>query len=160
MTEHRAQSTEGRREIIRVLLSVFCVLVFGCIHQVKRSHLSDVSPEEARGLKQAVIIDVREPEEYADAHIEGSILAPLSEIDRWSKTLPEKKIIVVCRSGRRSREAAERLVGQGRVSVYNLEGGIVAWHKAGYKLVGPKKRAPDFKPKEKIKWEYGKGCEG
>ena len=52
------------------------------------------------------------------------------------------------------------MVGQGRVSVYNLEGGIVAWHKAGYELVGPKKRDPDFKPKEKIEREYGKGCEG
>jgi len=75
-----------------------------------------------------VLIDVREPEEYAIANIEGARLIPLAtlpgEIDSLSK---DKEILVHCKSGKRSARAVEFLLGNGFTNVKNVTGGIDAW---------------------------------
>lgn len=83
---------------------------------------------------EAVLVDVREPAEYNAEHIPGAILMPLASITR--KSLPEhagKKLVFQCRSGKRGGMACDKLMGLGRsFDTYNLEGGIIAWSKAGY----------------------------
>lgn len=70
------------------------------------------------------IIDVREPEEYAELHIKGSKLIPMSEISRrFSEIDWSKEVVFVCRSGSRSRLAASIATLSGR-EVNNLENGI------------------------------------
>ncbi len=78
----------------------------------------------------ATVVDVRDPEEFAREHIAGARLVPLSRFDPGS--IPEGATVVLhCKSGRRSAEAAARLAATGRVEVLQLKGGLEAWKAAG-----------------------------
>jgi rhodanese-related sulfurtransferase len=77
-----------------------------------------------------VVVDVREPNEFSTGHIPnatniplGSIAGRLSELKKFK----EKPIVVCCRSGHRSAQAAAVLRKNGFVSVHNLAGGMLAW---------------------------------
>lgn len=88
----------------------------------------------ARVKEQAdvVLIDVREPDEYAEAHIPGVTLIPLGDVpDRVAEIPKDKTVILTCRTGNRSGQAATWLRSQGYSDVHNLQGGILAWQKAG-----------------------------
>jgi rhodanese-related sulfurtransferase len=83
-----------------------------------------------------VLVDVREPGEFAREHIPGATLAPLSRLDPANLDLPGAKTIVLhCVSGMRSARAAEQLVAAGRSDVANFRGGLPAWKQAGYPTV-------------------------
>lgn len=86
---------------------------------------------------EAVLIDVRESEEYRVGRIFDAPLIPVGVITKG--LLPEigdKKLVLYCRSGKRSAFACEKLLGEGwQGDVYNLEGGILAWAQAGFELV-------------------------
>jgi rhodanese-related sulfurtransferase len=74
------------------------------------------------------LLDVREPWECAIAHLPGSLNIPLGEIPaRWQELDPQAQIVVVCKSGSRSRRAAQFLLAQGLQRVANLSGGMDAW---------------------------------
>ena len=92
-----------------------------------------ISGAEAKALMDSesgyVIIDARTQEEYDQGHIPGAIMIPEYEIaDRAEKELPDKDqlILVYCRSGRRSKIAAEELVKLGYTNVKEF-GGIIDW---------------------------------
>ena len=92
-----------------------------------------ISGAEAKALMDSesgyLIIDARTQEEYDQGHIPGAILIPEYEIaDRAEKELPDKDqlILVYCRSGRRSKIAAEELVKLGYTNVKEF-GGIIDW---------------------------------
>jgi rhodanese-related sulfurtransferase len=100
--------------------------------------LSMVSVHDmAAGLADgALVLDVREPFEYADAHVAGTVLVPLATVaERSGEFAKDEPVFVFCRSGNRSLVAAEALVAAGFSDVRNVEGGIVAWHAAGLPLV-------------------------
>jgi rhodanese-related sulfurtransferase len=78
-----------------------------------------------------VLLDVRQPEEYREGHIEGAKLIPLGELAGRIQELPRTaEIICVCHSGNRSSRATQLLAGQG-YRVVNLSGGMIAWTRAG-----------------------------
>jgi rhodanese-related sulfurtransferase len=83
---------------------------------------------------EAVVIDVREPDEFAREHIAGATLLPLSRFDpaqALSKAKPGQRIVMQCKSGRRSADAcrlAAPLAASG-LPVFTLAGGIEAWKK-------------------------------
>ena len=92
-----------------------------------------ISGEKAKRLmdteKDYIIIDARTEEEFNEGHIEGAILIPEYEIgERAEKELPDKDqlILVYCRSGRRSKIAAEALADLGYTNVKEF-GGIIDW---------------------------------
>ena len=92
-----------------------------------------ISGAEAKTLMDSesgyIIIDARTQEEYDEGHIHGAILIPEYEIaDRAEKELPDKDqlILVYCRSGRRSKIAAEELVKLGYTTIREF-GGIIDW---------------------------------
>lgn len=75
-----------------------------------------------------VLVDVREPWEFAHCRIDGSVSVPLGEIPRRHDELPrERPLVIVCHHGRRSQHAAMILAGAGFPRVYNLQGGVEAW---------------------------------
>lgn len=96
-----------------------------------------ISPKEAKEIidnKDVIILDVRTQEEYDEGHIENSILIPDSDIERLApEMLKEKdaKILIYCRSGRRSAFAAYKLMDMGYSQVYDF-GGIIDWE---YRIV-------------------------
>lgn len=81
---------------------------------------------------EAVLIDVRETDEYASEHISGSILSPLSmfEPDLFPK-FGGKRVVMICAIGKRSAAAAKQLTKVGYGDVINLTGGMKAWKDAG-----------------------------
>jgi rhodanese-related sulfurtransferase len=98
----------------------------------------NVSVKEAKQLIQTTrrlqIVDVRTISEYKQGHISNSILIDWKNqqtFDLLAKKQLKKRrpILVYCRSGRRSSAAMKRLVDLGFKTVYNLEGGIIAWNK-------------------------------
>jgi sulfur-carrier protein adenylyltransferase/sulfurtransferase len=75
------------------------------------------------------IIDVREPYEYHKGNI-GGVSVPLAEIDNLTdKVKPNKKAVLVCRSGTRSIKAIRKLEKKGFTNLYNLKGGLIEWVK-------------------------------
>lgn len=98
----------------------------------KTMNYETVSPAELderlkRG-EQVLIIDVREPQEYSIAHIEGTRLLPLSRFPDWAETLnPDDEIVFMCHHGIRSAQVCAFLARQGFGKLHNLEGGIDAW---------------------------------
>ncbi len=80
-----------------------------------------------------LLLDVREPMEYAQAHIAGATLVPMNDV-MWQvdDLRAHDQIVVVCRSGSRSAMVAMILRDAGLTGkIYNLEGGIIAWAQAG-----------------------------
>jgi molybdopterin/thiamine biosynthesis adenylyltransferase/rhodanese-related sulfurtransferase len=104
-----------------------------------RSHPESVLPEagipevdadEARRLVQAgaQLIDVREPWEWAIAHIPGATLIPVADVPaRTSEIDPHRPAVVYCAVGARSGRVTEALRKAGYAKVFNLSGGIVEW---------------------------------
>jgi rhodanese-related sulfurtransferase len=98
------------------------------------TQIRELDPASARQrleARDAIMVDVREPDEHAREHIEGATLIPLSRFDP-AQVPPGTPVIMQCRSGNRSREAAIRLIqARADAAVFNLAGGIEAWRKAG-----------------------------
>jgi rhodanese-related sulfurtransferase len=85
---------------------------------------------------EALLIDVREPPEYAAEHIPEAQLLPLSIFDptRVSQEAG-KKVVLHCVMGMRSAQAGQKLLDAGFMTVYNFRGGVQAWKDAGYATV-------------------------
>jgi rhodanese-related sulfurtransferase len=80
------------------------------------------------GRSQPLIVDVREPWEYALCRIEGSLSLPLSELMSRQDELPrDRPLVMVCHLGGRSLQAAQYLDSAGFANVHNLRGGVAAW---------------------------------
>lgn len=80
-------------------------------------------------------IDVRQPEEWETGTIPGIEKIMLSELEDHLAQLPQDKTyIMVCRSGMRSARACEAMADVGFKSLVNFEGGMLAWHEAGYPI--------------------------
>ena len=100
-----------------------------------------VSPQQAAQMqseKNAVIIDVRENDEWNAGHIAGAIHIPLGEISNRVGELAKyqnQPVIMQCRSGARSAKAADILTKAGFMNVHNMEGGLNAWQKADLKTI-------------------------
>lgn len=102
--------------------------------------LTNVTPSELASWlddASAVLVDVREPAEYASEHIPGSVSAPLSSFDGAALRSAHggdggAEFVFQCQTGRRSAEAAERFGREGgSEAVYHLAGGIEAWKRDG-----------------------------
>jgi rhodanese-related sulfurtransferase len=79
-----------------------------------------------------LIVDVREPNEFASERIEGSVLIPLSQFaDRHGELPKDRPLVMQCHSGSRSSSATMFLLSRGWTDVRNLDGGIAAWMRDG-----------------------------
>ena len=97
--------------------------------------VKEISSAEALQLinhKNAIVLDVREPNEYDSGHVLNSKLVPLGKLKERMGELEkfkEQPIVVVCRSGNRSGTACFLLGRKGFSQAYNLAGGVQAWQK-------------------------------
>ena len=121
------------KRFLIILLTL--ALPFGCIgcSDGGSATYEQISGAEAKALMDSesgyIIIDARTQEEYDQGHIPGAIMIPEYEIAaRAENELPDKNqlILVYCRSGRRSKIAAEELVKLGYTNVKEF-GGIIDW---------------------------------
>lgn len=102
---------------------------------------SEVSVSEALAKRDsgAFILDVRQPEEWNEAHIPDSTLIPLDQLPNRINELPkDQEIVVVCRSGNRSAQGRDILLEAGFTRVTSMADGLNRWKTAGYPTVsGP-----------------------
>lgn len=93
-------------------------------------------PALVRALQDGAValVDVREPNEFAAGHVEGSILHPLSTFDpqKLPLSLP---IVLICRSGNRSLTALNRARAAGFTDIWHYKGGAIGWAREGGVLV-------------------------
>ena len=126
-----------------MLIGLYLVGLSGCVQekslpsptesQVQEMKYEQISQSEAKQLMDTeedyVILDVRTEEEFAEGHINGAILIPDYEISEKAESVLKDKnqlILVYCRSGRRSKLAAEELANLGYTNVKEF-GGIIDW---------------------------------
>jgi len=113
-----------------------------------RTRVREIDPTEAKDLADgqgAIILDVREPHEWEDAHIAGAILVPLGQLQGAADPgspgadarLTEHKdtaIVAQCETGKRSLVAADMLMKLGYSNVSSMTGGILFWARKGYPI--------------------------
>ena len=122
--------------------------VAGCtgqkIPEKAQTQYYDVSVAQAKDMidrGEVFILDVRRQDEFDAGHINGAMLLavqdiPAQELNTKLQSLPsDRKILVYCRSGRRSALASDILVKNGFSQVYNMKEGIDSWINAGYPTV-------------------------
>lgn len=98
----------------------------------------DVKAAKSMSDQGALLLDVREPDEYAAVHAVNAKLIPLGEVGARLKEIEaykDKPVAVICRSGRRSAQAVSLLKESGFTQVVNVEGGTSAWVQAGLDVI-------------------------
>ena len=95
-----------------------------------------VTDAAARREAGAFILDVREPDEWVEYHVPESTFIPLGELEARVQEVPQdKEVVVVCRSGNRSKSGREILLKAGFTQVTSMTGGLTAWRAQGFPTV-------------------------
>lgn len=124
--------------VLATLIAVSVMAFCGCSGATSvsggQATYRHVSSDEAQKLMEAetgyIILDVRTQREYEEGHIPKAVCIPNESIDKEPPSLlPDKgqKIFVYCRSGRRSKEAAQKLADMGYTNIVEF-GGMIDWH--------------------------------
>ena len=102
---------------------------------------AEISVQQAAQKQKegAFILDVREPSEWNEVHVPGATLIPLGQLSSRLNEVPkDKPVVVICRSGNRSAQARDLLLGSGFSSVTSVAGGVNDWKAKGLPTVsGP-----------------------
>jgi rhodanese-related sulfurtransferase len=86
-------------------------------------------------VRPAVLLDVREPNEFADVRVPGSLLVPMSQLGSRLDEIPkDRPVLVMCAMGSRSQQVAGYLLQQGWEDVGNVAGGITTWERMGLEV--------------------------
>lgn len=98
--------------------------------------LIELDPSAVHALLEAgeaVLVDVREEDEFAAERIAGAVLSPMSdfELAKWP-SFPGKKVIILCLGGVRSAAIGNKLLKSGHSWAIHLKGGLNAWKDAGF----------------------------
>jgi rhodanese-related sulfurtransferase len=120
----------------KVVFGLIIVLFIGFIgfQFIGNAVISNITTDELAEKMKTVdhniaFIDVREPDEFAAGHIEGMRNLPLSTLSEDTIDIPkDAEVVIICRSGNRSMQAAEKLQDYGYKNVVNVEGGMNDWN--------------------------------
>ncbi len=96
---------------------------------------AEISVAEAATKRDAgaFILDVRQPDEWNEVHIPGATLIPLDQLEQRMNEVPrDKEVVVVCRSGNRSKPGRDLLKSAGYTLVTSVSGGMNEWSAGGY----------------------------
>lgn len=110
-----------------ILLLVFVYIRFGPTKGLRTLKAGDFQ-REVEQSSERMLIDVREPSEYKNGHIQGAKNFPLSQFSHYISDIPnDQDIFLYCKSGMRSKNAALILRKNGYTRLSHLQGGIGAW---------------------------------
>jgi rhodanese-related sulfurtransferase len=99
---------------------------------IKRATVNEINELLTTDGNECQVIDVREFSEFDSERIANAQLMPLSNFERHEAEIDHSKpVYLMCRSGNRARQAAERLANKGFTDVHVIEGGMLAWTEAG-----------------------------
>lgn len=127
---------------MKILFLIFLIFIYGCSQiidstELKETLYKDITSEELKEMldkgEDMLLVDVHIPEQR---HMKGTdIFIPYNEIGNNLGLLPKNKdakIVLYCRSGSMSREAAQKLADLGYKNVYNHLGGTIDWRNKGF----------------------------
>lgn len=119
-------------------LLAFLIALFGGVDGMGRVSVHELEKHVSGGLGvEELLIDVREPDEFASGHVPGAENIPLATVARAIDRMKGKKrLFVICRSGGRSMQACGELAGRlgSETALFNVDGGTSAWIDAGFKV--------------------------
>jgi rhodanese-related sulfurtransferase len=116
---------------LSLVLATLAIMLAGCAQEEPGMDVKAAAELQQKG---GLLLDVRQPDEYVEGHAPDSKLVPLARIkSRMAELTPykDKPVAVICRSGRRSGLAVTQLREAGFTQVQNVDGGMLAWEKAG-----------------------------
>ena len=120
------------KRIFPLIFAMLLVLT-GCGGTAEENTYQQITQEEAKNMmdtQEAIVLDVREQDEFDAGHIPGAVLLPVGTItkDTAAAVIPEldSVVLVYCRSGNRSKKASQALVDLGYTGIYEF-GGINTW---------------------------------
>jgi rhodanese-related sulfurtransferase len=123
----------------KIFWTLAVVLGLGvAVQQLQAADGIDVKQAQSMNQQGALLLDVREPEEFSAIHAPNAKLIPLGQLAARLQEISEykdKPVVVICRSGRRSGIAVSQLQAAGFTQVSNVMGGIQAWEKNGLEVV-------------------------
>jgi len=123
----------------KILWAITAVLgLMLAMQQLQASQGVDVKTAQSMVSQGALLLDVREPSEYAAVHAVNAQLLPLGQVGTRLQDLEaykDKPVAVICRSGRRSAQAVAMLQEAGFTQVVNVQGGTSAWEQAGLEVI-------------------------
>jgi|CXWL01.1.fsa_nt_gi rhodanese-related sulfurtransferase len=128
-------------KFIKANLTWVLVVVIGIIfgaQQLQAAEGVDVAQAQSMSKQGALLLDVREVDEYAEIHAPNATLIPLGQLGTRLNEIAaykDKPIAVICRSGRRSANVVKLLKSAGYSQVSNVSGGMIAWENAGLEVV-------------------------
>ncbi|WP_394696938.1 rhodanese-like domain-containing protein [Pseudoxanthomonas japonensis] len=112
-----------------------------------RGRIEEIAPDRLVAQRSGIVIDVREPAEYAQGHLPGAINLPRGVLEfqihahpamacttSEALAVPDRDVVLYCLTGGRSALAAESLQSLGFTRVRSLAGGLIAWRNAGHPL--------------------------
>ena len=112
-----------------------------------RGRIEEIEPDRLVAQRSGIVIDVREPAEYAQGHLPGAINLPRGVLEfqihahpamacttSEALAVPDRDVVLYCLTGGRSALAAESLQSLGFTRVRSLAGGLTAWRNAGHPL--------------------------
>lgn len=110
------------------IILIGVLLMSACTSESSYHKISAQEAKEMMESQDVIIVDVRTQAEYNEGYIENAILIPNESISEAPRELPDKNaiILVYCRSGKRSKEASDKLVSLGYTNIYDF-GGIIDW---------------------------------
>jgi rhodanese-related sulfurtransferase len=98
----------------------------------------NVTSAEAKtllGQGGVFLLDVRTPQEYQQAHLEGAVLIPIDQVEKRLGEIPRNKpILVYCAVGARSKPVAGFLAEKGFKNIYHMSDGIIGWYRNGFPI--------------------------
>lgn len=151
MMRSRKGQRRGQRSPLWPVLALAAVVILGLAAALASWRAAGTDSVEALPLSISVaeaavkreagafVLDVREPDEWAEVHIPGATLIPLRQLAARTTELPrDQEIVVVCRSGNRSQQGRDILLDAGFERVTSMAGGMTDWRAAGLPTVtGP-----------------------
>lgn len=124
----------------RLAIPLLLAALLAAMPPAQAEWASSVDVRQAAALQAhgTLLLDVREPGEYAEVHARDAVLIPLGQLQARLAEIAQyrnKPVAVICRSGRRSAHGVEILRNAGFTEVANVEGGTNAWLGAGLPVV-------------------------
>lgn len=105
--------------------------------------LHKLSPQDVQArlaAGKAVLVDIREPDEFARSHVPGAVSRPLSAFEQAHLAVdPDADVIFTCRTGMRTAGACDRLAARVSGDAFVLDGGLDAWSRAGLPVTQDRK---------------------
>ena len=140
----KAQQKKGANKeqlwfaIAAVVLAVLAFVVFSGGNATSTALAPEVNTQTGKQMfdEGAFMLDVRNPDEWVEYHVDGATLIPLPELEARVDELPrDRQIVVICNSGNRSQVGRDILLDAGFENVTSIAGGIQGWMSAGYDFV-------------------------